>query len=148
MIGFPIKEITAATNTYTITVKKYHENKNAIAKAIKPRIYFVIVFIFVYLHPPKIINLVRFHKNNRIFITSIFNLRPLKTMFKRIWSLYYDGFSHLPRWAKIVLAIVAAKLFIMFVVFKMLLMPNYLNSQYTTDKDKSNHVLNELISKP
>lgn len=69
-------------------------------------------------------------------------------MFKRIWSLYYDGFSHLPRWAKIVLTIVAAKLFIMFVVFKMLLMPNYLNSQYTTDKDKSNHVLNELISKP
>lgn len=69
-------------------------------------------------------------------------------MFKRIWSLYYDGFSHLPRWAKIVLAIVAAKLFIMFVVFKMLLMPNYLNSQYTTDEDKSNHVLNELISKP
>jgi len=69
-------------------------------------------------------------------------------MFKRIWSLYYDGFSHLPRWAKIILAIVAAKLFIMFVVFKMLLMPNYLNSQYTTDKDKSNHVLNELISKP
>lgn len=69
-------------------------------------------------------------------------------MFKHIWSLYYDGFSHLPRWAKIVLAIVAAKLFIMFVVFKMLLMPNYLNSQYTTDEDKSNHVLNELISKP
>ncbi len=69
-------------------------------------------------------------------------------MFKRIWSIYYDGFSHLPRWAKIVLAIVAAKLFIMFVVFKMLLMPNYLNSQYTTDADKSNHVLNELISKP
>lgn len=69
-------------------------------------------------------------------------------MLKRIWSLYYDGFSHLPRWAKIVLAIVAAKLFIMFVVFKMLLMPNYLNSQYTTDKDKSNHVLNELTSKP
>ena len=69
-------------------------------------------------------------------------------MLKRIWSLYYDGFSHLPRWAKIVLAIVAVKLFIMFVVFKMLLMPNYLNSQYTTDKDKSNHVLNELTSKP
>ncbi len=69
-------------------------------------------------------------------------------MVKRIWSLYYDGFSHLPHWAKIVLAIVVAKLFIMFVVFKMLLMPNYLNSQYTTDEDKSNHVLNELISTP
>ena len=71
-----------------------------------------------------------------------------KVMFKRMWSIYYDGFTHLPRWAKIVLAIVAAKLFIMFVVFKMLLMPNYLNQQYTTEQEKSNHVLQELITKP
>lgn len=69
-------------------------------------------------------------------------------MFKRIWSIYYDGFSQLPRWAKVVLAIVAAKLLIMFVVFKLMLMPNYLNSQFTTEEEKGDYVLNELISKP
>lgn len=69
-------------------------------------------------------------------------------MLKRLWNIYYDGFHHLPRWGKILIAIVLAKLFIMFVVFKLLLMPNYLNNQYTTDQEKSNHVLNTLITKP
>ncbi|MEI3154149.1 MAG: DUF4492 domain-containing protein [Odoribacter sp.] len=69
-------------------------------------------------------------------------------MLKRLWYIYSDGFHHLPRWGKILIAIVLAKLFIMFVVFKLILMPNYLNSQYTTDQEKSNHVLNELTTKP
>lgn len=69
-------------------------------------------------------------------------------MFKCLFSIYSYGFSHLPRWGKILIAIVLVKLFIMFIVFKLLLMPNYLNSQYTTDEEKSNHVLNELITKP
>ena len=69
-------------------------------------------------------------------------------MLKRLWQIYYDGFSHLPRWGKVVIAIVLAKLFIMFVVFRLFLMPNYLNSQYTTNQEKGNHVLNELTSKP
>ena len=38
-------------------------------------------------------------------------------MFIRLWHIYYDGFSHLPKWGKILIA-------------------------------KSNHVLNELITKP
>ena len=33
-------------------------------------------------------------------------------------------------------------------VFKLLLMPNYLNKTYATDEEKSNHVLQELITKP
>jgi len=41
-----------------------------------------------------------------------------------------------------------AKLLVLFVVFKFLLMPNYLNTTYTTEQEKSNHVLNELITKP
>lgn len=69
-------------------------------------------------------------------------------MFKRLWNIYQYGFTHLPRWGKILIVIVLAKLLVMFVVFKLLLMPNYLNSQYTTEQEKSNHVLNELITKP
>lgn len=66
-------------------------------------------------------------------------------MLKRIWHLYYDGFRHLPKWGQVLWIIILAKLLIMFLVFKMTLMPNYLNSNYTTDEEKSNHVLNELI---
>ncbi|MEG2277272.1 MAG: DUF4492 domain-containing protein [Odoribacter sp.] len=69
-------------------------------------------------------------------------------MIKCLWNIYYDGFSHLPRWGKVLILIVLAKLFILFVVFKLLLMPNYLNHQYTSDQEKSNSVLNRLITKP
>ena len=54
-------------------------------------------------------------------------------MFIRLWHIYYDGFSHLPKWGKILIAIVVAKLLVLFVVFKFLLMPNYLNTTYTTE---------------
>lgn len=69
-------------------------------------------------------------------------------MLKYFRDIYYDGFRTMPRWGKILCMIILAKLFIMFVVFKLLLMPNYLNSHYTTDEEKSNHVLNHLITKP
>lgn len=69
-------------------------------------------------------------------------------MFKRIWNLYYEGFRNMPKWGKILWTIIIAKLLIMFVVFKLLLMPNYLNTNYTTDEEKSNHVLEELTTKP
>lgn len=36
-----------------MTEKKYHEKKIVAAKATNPRIYFVIVFIFLYLYLPK-----------------------------------------------------------------------------------------------
>lgn len=85
-------------------------------------------------------------KNIYIFITFI--LINMLNMLKCLWYIYYYGLGNLPRWGKILIAIVLAKLFIMFVVFKLLLMPNFLNTQYTTDQEKSNHVLNELITKP
>lgn len=69
-------------------------------------------------------------------------------MLRYIRTIYYDGFRTMPRWGKVLCMIIAVKLLIMFVVFKLLLMPNYLNSNYATDKEKSNHVLNNLINKP
>ena len=69
-------------------------------------------------------------------------------MLKCLWNIYRDGFSHLPRWGKMLMIIVVAKLFVLFFVFKFLLMPDYLNHRYTTDEEKSKHVLNELITKP
>ena len=80
-------------------------------------------------------------KNLYIFNTLILDRnKPFKNMFIRLW--------HLPKWGKILIAIVVAKLLVLFVVFKFLLMPNYLNTTYTTEQEKSNHVLNELITKP
>ena len=69
-------------------------------------------------------------------------------MLRRSWMLYYDGLRNMPRWARILCIIIVCKLLIMFLVLKLCFMPNYLNTHYTTDEEKSNHVLNELITKP
>ena len=54
----------------------------------------------------------------------------------------------MPKWGKVLWTIIIAKLLVMFLIFKLILMPNYLNSNYTTDEEKSNHVLEELNTKP
>lgn len=69
-------------------------------------------------------------------------------MFKQLWSIYHEGFGHLPQWGKALLIIVIAKLFILLFIFKLWLMPNYLNRQYTSKQEKSEHVINVLITKP
>lgn len=69
-------------------------------------------------------------------------------MLRYFKSIYYDGLRTMPRWGKVLCMIILAKLLVMFVVFKLLLMPNYLNSQFETDEEKSNHVFDNLTTKP
>ena len=68
-------------------------------------------------------------------------------MLRKAWDLYYDGFRNMPRWGTLWLIIII-KLCIMFLVFKLWLMPNYLNSHYDSAEEKSNHVFEELTTKP
>lgn len=67
-------------------------------------------------------------------------------MLRQLWYIYSDGFRHMPKWARILCVIVIAKVILLLLVFKLLLMPNYLNNRYTTETEKSNHVLNELTT--
>ena len=69
-------------------------------------------------------------------------------MLKRVWHLYYDGSATCPVGENGLWAIILIKVLILFFVFKFLLMPNYLNTHYATDREKSEHVLNELTNKP
>ena len=68
-------------------------------------------------------------------------------MFRRAWNLYYDGFRTMPRWARTLWMIVILKILVMFLVFKLIFMPNFLNSRYSTDEEKSSYVLEELTTK-
>ena len=69
-------------------------------------------------------------------------------MLRKAWGLYYDGFRNMPRWGRTLWLIIIIKLCIMFLVFKLWLMPNYLNSHYDSAEEKSNHVFEELTTKP
>ena len=63
-------------------------------------------------------------------------------MLRKAWDLYYDGFRNMPRWGRTLWLIIIIKL------CKLWLMPNYLNSHYDSAEEKSNHVFEELTTKP
>lgn len=43
--------------------------------------------------------------------------------------------------------IIIIKLVIMFAILKVFFFPDFLNSKYNTDEEKSNHVIEQLINK-
>lgn len=66
-------------------------------------------------------------------------------IFKRIWLFYYEGFKNMPKWGRLMWTIILIKGFIVFVIVRSLFFPNYLKTNFKTDKERSKHVINELI---
>jgi len=64
-------------------------------------------------------------------------------MFSKIFNFYKDGFASM-RLGKKLWLIVAIKLFILFVVIKLLFFPDILKENFSTDKERSNYILNQL----
>lgn len=74
-----------------------------------------------------------------------FKIQVLKrNIFARVFYFYYDGFRNLSPVGKRLWIIILIKLFIMFAVLKLFFFPNYLNTNFDNDKDRSNHVIEEL----
>ncbi len=66
------------------------------------------------------------------------------TLCKNIYVFYYDGFRKMVIGKKL-WKIILIKLFIMFAVLKLFFFPNYLNTQFQTDEEKGNYVLEQII---
>ena len=62
----------------------------------------------------------------------------------RIFKFYFDGFRNLSGWGKQVWIIILVKLFIMFAILKIFFFPNFLKTNFKTDQDRSNYVLEQL----
>ena len=65
-------------------------------------------------------------------------------IFFRIFSFYFQGFRNLPSWGKAVWIVILIKLFVMFFVLKLFFFPNFLNSNFETEEEKGNYVLEQL----
>lgn len=63
---------------------------------------------------------------------------------RKVWSLYYDGFRNMTV-GKTLWIIILAKLFLFFVVIKLLFFPNILNKNFDNDEDRADHVRHELL---
>ena len=67
-------------------------------------------------------------------------------LLKNIYTFYYDGFRNMVLGKKL-WKIIFIKLFIMFAVLKLFFFPNYLNTQFQTNKEKGDYVLEQIIKK-
>ena len=65
---------------------------------------------------------------------------------KRIIGFYVDGFRSMTV-GRTLWKIIFIKLFIMFVILKLFFFPNYLNTHFTTDAERADHVL-DMITQP
>jgi len=62
---------------------------------------------------------------------------------KKIFNFYFEGFKSM-RLGKKLWLIIAIKLFVIFVVIKWLFFPNILKEQFSSDKERSEYILNQL----
>lgn len=65
---------------------------------------------------------------------------------KKLYLFYKEGFTNMPSWGKQAWLVIIIKLFVMFVVLKIFFFPNFLKTNYKTDADRSNHVLENLTN--
>lgn len=67
----------------------------------------------------------------------------MKYIFVRIFRFYYEGFKTMT-WGRQLWIIIFIKLFIMFAILKVFFFPDFLKTNFKTDQDRSNHVIEEL----
>jgi uncharacterized membrane protein len=66
---------------------------------------------------------------------------------QQIWRFYINGFRNMSGWGRQVWLIILIKLFIMFAILKVFFFPNFLKTNFETDQERSNYVL-EILTEP
>ncbi len=64
-------------------------------------------------------------------------------MIRKIIMFYYEGFKSMTI-GRSLWIIILIKLFIIFVIFKLLFFPDFLKKNFKTDKERGNYVLDRL----
>ena len=70
-------------------------------------------------------------------------INKIMTAIKSVFSFYLDGFRGMVLGKKL-WAIILIKLFVMFAVLKLFFFPNYLNTNFKTNDEKGNYVLEQI----
>ena len=64
-------------------------------------------------------------------------------LFRKVFFLYYDGFRNMTVGRKLWL-IIFIKLFVIFIILKLLFFPDLLKKNFSSDEERSNYVIEEL----
>jgi uncharacterized membrane protein len=68
-----------------------------------------------------------------------------KNIFLRVFNFYYEGFRGMTI-GRTLWLIILIKLFVMFVVLKLFFFPNFLKSNFETDEQRGDYVLEQLTN--
>ncbi|HBX49720.1 MAG: DUF4492 domain-containing protein [Bacteroidetes bacterium RIFOXYB2_FULL_35_7] len=63
---------------------------------------------------------------------------------RKIFNIYIDGFRNITKLGKKLWILIFIKLFIMFVILKMFFFPNFLKTNFDTDKERETYVIKNL----
>ncbi len=74
-------------------------------------------------------------------------MRLIKNTAAKVFRFYRDGFRTMPGWGRKVWMVIIIKLFIMFAVLKVFFFPDMLKKNFDSDRERGEHVLNELLIK-
>jgi hypothetical protein len=64
----------------------------------------------------------------------------------RVFHLYYDGFRNMTV-GKTLWLIIAIKVFVFFVIIKLLFFPDFLNNKCDTEQEKTEYVRQQLVDR-
>ena len=67
----------------------------------------------------------------------------MKKVFNNIFQFYYQGFKSMTLGKKL-WAIIIIKLIILFLVLKLFFFPDFLKTNFNTDEERSDHVIEQL----
>ena len=73
-------------------------------------------------------------------------MKRIGSLLKRVFHFYIDGFRNMSGWGRRVWIIILIKLFIMFAILKIFFFQDFLSKNFDNDKDRSEHVINQLIN--
>jgi len=65
-------------------------------------------------------------------------------IFRKVFNFYYYSFKNLNKLGLRLVLVILVKLFIMFAILKVFFFPNFLDSKFDTDKQKSEYIIDQL----
>ena len=68
-----------------------------------------------------------------------------KNIFQRVFSFYYEGFKEMTI-GRTLWLIILIKLFVMFAILKIFFFPNFLKTNFETDQERGDYVIEQLTN--
>jgi hypothetical protein len=65
-------------------------------------------------------------------------------IFFRIFRFYLDGFRNMSSLGRKLWLIILIKLFLFFIILRLLFFPDFLKSEFNSDRERSKHVIEQL----